>query len=361
MTLTETILSKQSLDFEDIIHILSLEDKAEQQLVFDKALEVKEKTIGRKVFLRGLIELSNICRKDCYYCGIRKSNDRVTRYSLTHEEALESARFAHDNHFGSIVIQSGELLGKHFVDDLEQLISSIHKNFPELLITLSCGEHDIDVYRRWREAGADRYLLRIESSNPELYHKIHPNDVHHDYDKRLTALDNLRKAGYQVGTGVMIGLPWQSINDLANDLLFFRNIDVDMIGMGPYIEHSETPLYQQRHTLWSYERRFSKSLLMIAALRILMPTINIASSTALETLDPQGRQKGLLAGANVVMPNVTPLAKKVDYKLYEKKAGLYFDSSQSLAHIKDSIEQCGDSLCLDNPGIPRHFTDRISQ
>lgn len=347
------------MDKSEIISILSLSKDDEMQAVFDKALSVKEKNIGRNVYLRGLIELSNICRKDCLYCGIRRSNANVMRYSLSHDEVIEAARFTDEAGFGSIVIQSGELLGDAFIDTLTSYVEEIHSLFPELLITLSCGEQTPEVYRRWFQAGAQRYLLRIESSNRELYSKIHPNDEFHSFDARIKALYDLRNEGYQVGTGVMIGLPWQTIDNLSDDLLFFKDLDVDMIGMGPFIEHSETPLYAEREYLWPLKTRFEKSLLMIAALRILMPTINIASSTALESLDPLGRQKGLLAGANVVMPNVTPLYKKQNYRLYENKPGVHLDPSQSMQAIRESIEGCGERICYRNPGVPKHFSDRI--
>lgn len=347
------------MDKSEIISILSLSKDDEMQTVFDKALSVKEKNIGRNVYLRGLIELSNICRKDCLYCGIRRSNANVMRYSLSHDEVIEAARFTDEAGFGSIVIQSGELLGDAFIDTLTSYVEEIHSLFPKLLITLSCGEQMPEVYRRWFQAGAQRYLLRIESSNRELYSKIHPNDEFHSFDARIKALYDLRNEGYQVGTGVMIGLPWQTIDNLADDLLFFKDLDVDMIGMGPFIEHSETPLYAEREYLWPLKTRFEKSLLMIAALRILMPTINIASSTALESLDPLGRQKGLLAGANVVMPNVTPLYKKQNYRLYENKPGVHLDPSQSMQAIRESIEGCGERICYRNPGVPKHFSDRI--
>lgn len=346
------------MDKSEIISILSLSKEDEMQAVFDKALSVKEETVGRNVYLRGLIELSNICRKNCLYCGIRRGNANVTRYSLSHDEVIEAARFTEEAGFGSIVIQSGELLGDAFIDTLTSYVEEIHSLFPELLITLSCGEQTPEVYRRWFQAGARRYLLRIESSNRELYGKIHPNDESHSFDARIKALHDLRDEGYQVGTGVMIGLPWQTIDNLADDLLFFKDLDVDMIGMGPFIEHSETPLYAEREHLWPLKTRFEKSLLMIAALRLLMPTINIASSTALESLDPLGRQKGLLAGANVVMPNVTPIYKKQNYRLYEDKPGVHLDPSQSLQAIRESIEGCGEHIRYRNPGIPKHFSDR---
>lgn len=353
-----TVINKKYFDFDDIVTLLSIEDEVNMQKIFNKSLEVKTETTGRNVYLRGLIEYSNICRKNCFYCGLRKDNSNISRYTLTHDEVMEAARFTYKNGFGSIMIQSGELLGKTFIDVMEGYIKEIHSTYPELLVTLSCGEQSLEVYRRWYDAGARRYLLRIESSDETLYYKIHPHDRYHSFEARKKALNDLRTAGYQVGTGVMIGLPDQTVEHLAKDLIFFRDLDVDMVGMGPFIEHSETPLYDRRNDLWPLKKRFEKSLLMIAVLRIMMPTINIAASTALESLDPQGRQKGLLAGANVVMPNVTPLYKKVNYCLYEHKPGLYLNESQSLKTIHESIENCGEHICYNDPGIPLHYKNK---
>ncbi len=358
MTDIDYILNKDLLEYKDIVTLLSVKDKDDMQKIFDKALSVKTENIGRKVYLRGLIEMSNICRKNCLYCGIRRDNRNAVRYTLSHDEVLESARLTDEYGFGSIVIQSGELLGEEFIETLESYIKEIHQKYPELLITLSCGEQTPEVYKRWYDAGAHRYLLRIESSDEDLYYSIHPKDVNHSFTMRLQALSDLRDAGYQVGTGVMIGLPGQTVEHLAKDLIFFRDLDVDMIGMGPFIEHSETPLYEKRDVLWSLEKRFNVSLLMIAILRIMMPTINIAASTALESLDTLGRRKAILAGANVVMPNVTPLYKKKNYKLYENKPGKHLYPWESLKSIHESIENCGEHICYHNPGTPKHFKDR---
>lgn len=350
-----TVLNKKYFDFNDIVTLLSIEDEIHMQKIFNKSLEVKTKTIGRNVYLRGLIEYSNICRKNCLYCGIRKDNSNVNRYTLTHDEVMEAVRYTYKNGLGSIVIQSGELLGKTFIDIIEEYVKEIHSTYPELLITLSCGEQSLEVYRRWYDAGARRYLLRIESSDKILYYKIHPHDQYHSFETRKKVLNDLRTTCYQVGTGVMIGLPDQTVEHLAKDLIFFRDLDVDMIGMGPFIEHSETPLYDRRSDLWPLKKRFEKSLLMIAILRIMMPTINIAASTALASIDSQGRQKGLLAGANVVMPNVTPFYKKVNYRLYENKPGLYLNESQNLKTIHDGIKDYGEHICYNDPGIPLHY------
>ncbi len=231
----QLILNKDQFNKCDIIALLSA-GGSEMDLLLKRASEVKEKTIGNKVYLRGLIELTNRCLKNCYYCGIRRDNDKANRYFISDEETLEAARFAYENRFGSIVIQSGEIQSESFVRKIESLILEIKKlSDGNLGITLSCGEQSEETYLRWFEAGAHRYLLRIETSNPDLYATLHPAD--HDWNRRIECLRSLKKTGYQTGTGVMIGVPGQTIDDLANDLLFMKEFDIDMCGMCPYIEH----------------------------------------------------------------------------------------------------------------------------
>jgi biotin synthase len=350
------ILEKTVLDRNDLVTLLSVKSTEATNLILEKGYYVKCEGVGKKVYLRGLIELSNKCAKDCFYCGIRASNASVDRYSLSEEEVLQAADFAWKNGFGSLVIQTGEVSGKRFVDMLERLLIKIHEQTNhELTITLSCGEMPLDVYLRWKNAGAERYLLRIESSNRDLYYKIHPKNKKHSFENRIEGLKNLQKAGFQVGTGVMIGLPGQSIEDLADDLLFFKTIDIDMIGMGPYIEHAETPLYALKDQLWPASERFLISLLMLALARILMPDINLASSTALETLDPLGRQKGLLAGANVVMPNLTPVNSRKKYQLYNNKPNLDKDAALSAVSLQKVIEVIGEEIAFREAGNSKHF------
>ncbi|MBL7138476.1 MAG: [FeFe] hydrogenase H-cluster radical SAM maturase HydE, partial [Bacteroidales bacterium] len=272
----EKILQKKEIQAKDIIPLLGLRPPNSSKL-FERALEVKTETVGRKVYFRGLIEYSNRCFKNCYYCGIRSHNTRYLRYQLTDEEVIEAAVYAYRNRFASIVLQSGEDSTQKFITTIERLLREITgRTNHELHITLSLGEQQEETYRRWFDAGAHRYLLRIETSNRNLYQKLHPEDQFHDYDKRLEALQTLRRLGYQTGTGVMIGLPFQTMEDLADDLLFFKAVDIDMVGMGPYIEHEDTPLFQYRHQLLSLQERLELSLNMVAVLRIMMRDINIA-------------------------------------------------------------------------------------
>jgi biotin synthase len=315
----KNILEKDVFTKADIVQLLMCEGD-EQEMLFAKSAEIKEKYIGKKVWLRGLIEFSNICGKNCLYCGIRKGNRNIERYNLSDEEIISAATFAYENNYGSIALQSGELENDNQTARIEKLIGDI-KNLSEgkLGITLSVGEQKPDVYKRWFNAGAHRYLLRIETTNESLYAKIHPNDEIHNFKKRLDCLKSLQDIGYQTGTGVMIGLPFQTIDNLADDLLFMTNFDIDMCGMGPYIEHADTPLIHAADNLLPLNQRLSLTLKMIAIIRIMMKDINIVASTALQAIDPTGREKAIEIGSNIIMPNITPLKYRAGYKLYNNK------------------------------------------
>lgn len=315
----EEVVKQENFTKEDVIYLLSLEGKEKLKL-FEYAADVKRKFVDDKVYFRGLIEFSNICQKDCFYCGIRKSNSDVKRYNLSDEEILKAAKFAYEQDYGSIVMQSGEIMNPAFSRRITSLLKDIVKlSDHKLRVTLSLGEQSIETYKAWFDAGAHRYLLRIESSNPELYKRLHPDNDVHRFERRLEALNDLKKVGFQTGTGIMIGVPFQTMEDIANDLLFIRDFDVDMIGLGPYIEHKETPLYQFKDTLLPLKERFQLTLKFIAILRIVMKDINIAAATALQAIDKIGREKAIKVGANVIMPNITPGTYRDDYQLYENK------------------------------------------
>ncbi len=316
---TSKILEKDILSREDIITLLSSRDK-DRTLLFKKSAEIKEQIIGKKVWFRGLIEFSNVCSKDCLYCGIRKGNKNLKRYNLSDEEILTAAKFAYDNRYGSIALQSGELESPVIADRIENLIFKIKDlSKGELGITLSVGEQTREVYQKWYDAGAHRYLLRIEATNESLYRKIHPENKKHDFSRRLECLKSLQDIGYQTGTGVMIGLPFQTMDDLASDLIFMKEFNIDMCGMGPYIEHADTPLIQYTADLLPLNERFDLTLKMIAILRIMMKDINIVAATALQAIDPIGREKAIKIGANIIMPNITPGRYRDSYKLYDNK------------------------------------------
>lgn len=343
----------------DIITLLKTEGNARNEL-YRKARETRDTFIGNKVYFRGLIEFSNNCAKDCLYCGIRKSNQNVVRYDVSDSEILDACRFAWENRFGSVVLQSGEISSPAFVKRVEHLLKEIKKlSNNELGITLSCGEQSRDTYLRWFESGAHRFLLRIEATNRDLYRKIHPNNDFHSFDRRIEALYLLRETGYQVGTGVMIGLPYQTYEDLAGDLLFFKQLDIDMCGMGPYIEHEDTPLYEYRHILMPREERFDLALRMIAVLRLLMPDINIAAATALQAIDPAGREKAIAIGANIIMPNLTPTAYRKEYQLYEDKPCLDEDAELCRNCLEARIHLAGSEIGYNQWGDSKHFSNRM--
>ncbi|HOE05265.1 MAG TPA: [FeFe] hydrogenase H-cluster radical SAM maturase HydE [Bacteroidales bacterium] len=358
MSYFEEVLTRSNHTHEDIVQMLQAEGDDYVRLL-DFAYRTKQQHIGNKVYFRGLVELSNICDKNCLYCGIRKDNENVKRYVVTDDEVIGCAEYAYERNWGSVVIQSGELNTDNFVNRIESLLKKIKQiGNGALGITLSCGEQSEDVYKRWFDAGAHRYLLRIEASSPELYSKIHPNDELHRYKNRLAALERLKKAGYQTGTGVMIGLPFQSIEDLADDIVFMRDFDIDMCGMGPYIEHAETPLYQYRKALPPLSERLLLTFRMIATLRIVMKDVNIASTTALQTIDPRGRETGLKSGANIIMPNITPVKYHDDYNLYKGKPQIPFETDEYLKQLEQQINRAGDEIAYGSWGDPKHFFRR---
>ena len=341
------------MDRDGLAAAIACEDAAFEAALREEAYRVKVETIGPEVYLRGLIEISNICAKNCLYCGIRRDIN-CQRYELSDEEVLATAKVASRRHFGSVVIQGGERTDPAFIRKITRLLKAIKEIEPAaegelpLGITLSLGEQSREVYEEWFDAGAHRYLLRIESTNPDLYHKIHPNNSLHSYDRRLQALYDLKEIGYQAGTGAMIGLPYQTPEDMADDLLFYKEFDAPMVGMGPYNPHPETPLTLSGVPYPSAERRLALGLKMIALLRLLMPDINIAAATALEVLAPNGREKGILAGANVIMPNVTPDEQRVKYNLYDRKTLLSISAFPS-EDIPIGYGRWGDSKHFKKP------------
>lgn len=358
MSEIDNILSKESLSRDNIIQLLntSPDDRAK---LFARSAEVKTQYVGDVVYFRGLIEFSNICGKNCLYCGIRKGNRNLQRYNLSDKEIIEASKFAYESNYASVVLQGGELEGEVFTNRIERLVKSIKEvSDGKLGITLSVGEQSLDVYKRWFDAGAHRYLLRIESSDKELYYKIHPNDKTHNFERRLQALYDLRTAGYQLGTGVMIGLPFQTTSHLAGDLLFMKELDIDMCGMGPYIEHVDTPLWEFRDKLLPLEERFNLALKMIAILRIMMKNINIASATALQAIDPIGREKALKIGANIIMPNITPGAYRNDYKLYENKPCVDEEASDCKNCLEARIHMSGNRIGYNEWGDSLHFKEK---
>ncbi len=356
----DEILNKESLQREDLIALLGASDPEDMNRIKAKAYEVMKQYCGEEVYLRGLIEFSNLCVNDCYYCGIRNSNDSVHRYTLDLSEVLEIADWCADNGYGSVVLQSGERSDDAFIDYVAEAVAAIKKRsvsekLPEGLgITLCVGEQTYETYKRFYEAGAHRYLLRIETTNQELFSKIHPPEQ--DLQRRIECLYSLKKAGFQTGTGVMIGLPGQTPDNLADDILFFKKMDVDMIGMGPYIIHKQTPMCIFTEEIDNKKDEIYKlALKMIGITRLFLRDVNIASTTALQAMYPLGREEGLLWGANVIMPLLTPTQLRKDYQLYEGKPCLDEYASDCHYCLKSRIEAIGRSIGYDRWGDSKHF------
>ena len=343
----------------EIRALLAVTDPAGLRALYDCAYRVKDRHVGKVVYLRGLIEAGNICGKDCYYCGIRKSNRKVRRFQMSEEEMLREAIWSFEHNYGSVVIQAGERQDAAHVGFIERVVRRISAaTAGKLAITLSLGEQTAATYRRWRGAGAHRYLLRIETTNPQLYRSLHPPD--HDFQTRLDCLAQLRRTGYQVGTGVMSGLPGQTLDDLVADIGFMQAMDVDMVGMGPYIPHHDTPLGQRIAPFGEGERQaaLTLGLKMIAVTRMVLKDVNIAAATALQALSPGGREMGLRCGANVIMPNLTPVKYRQDYLLYENKPCIDEEAEECKSCLEARIFMAGDEIGYGEWGDSKHYKKR---
>ena len=365
LKLLDEVLNKKNYTKEDIIYLMSLKKPEYLEKLYKKAYEVKEKYIGKKAYFRGLIEFSNKCIKDCLYCGIRASNTDVERFDMTKEEILEMAHWAYENRYGSLTLQSGERQDDFFTEYITDLIKDIKKiSNGNLGLTLCLGEQTEKTYRKWFEAGAHRYLLRIETTNEKLYKKIHPNNEKHSFEKRKDCLKLLKKIGYHVGTGVMIGLPEQTEEDLVNDIYFFKEMDIDMIGMGPYVVHKDTPLGKEvlnredNNEEKIYER-FNYGLKMIAITRIFLKDVNIAATTALQAINPLGRELGLKAGANILMPIITIPKHREKYQLYDNKPCIDDNSDQCKVCLTGRVRSVGDTIGFGEWGDSPHFSRSI--
>ncbi|MBI5325198.1 MAG: [FeFe] hydrogenase H-cluster radical SAM maturase HydE [Ignavibacteriae bacterium] len=359
----DDIINRESFTLEDIVYLLSISDKLHIERLKNHAYGIMKQYTGEKVYLRGLIEFSNVCINDCYYCGIRKSNHNVKRYTLENDEIIDTAKWCANQGFGSLVLQSGERNDEQFIEFVENTVRKI-KEFTKsdilpngLGVTLCVGEQSRETYLRFFNAGAHRYLLRIETSNPDLFSKIHPD--FQIFNRRIIALKSLKEVGFQVGTGVMIGIPGQTINDLANDVLFFKEMDIDMLGMGPYIIHSETPMNAYYDDYSERKREIYKlSLKMIAVSRIILKDINIASTTALQAMYPMGREAGLMFGANVIMPMLTPTHVRSEYQLYNGKPCIDEFTSDCFECVQQRIESTGRTVAKDEYGDSRHYFNK---
>lgn len=316
---------------QEIINYLSTDDKE----LFTKADAIRKQYVGDEVHLRGLIEFSNICKRTCFYCGLRNENHNLTRYRLSEDEIIEFAKHGAELGLKTVVLQSGE--DSYFsIDKLCKIVKAIKKF--DVAITLSVGEKTYKEYKALKDAGADRYLLRIETTDENLYKKLHPNM---SFKNRIECLYNIKELGYETGTGCLVGLPNQTIESLANDILFFKELDADMVGIGPFIPHPDTPLGECNLDL---NKNFDLSLKVMALTRILLKDINIPATTAMETINPNGRIIALKSGANVVMPNITQGEYRKQYIIYPNKICTDESPDKCSVCIRSKISSIGRSI-----------------
>ncbi len=324
---TEEILSK-----DELLTLIEISDDDDFSYLCKKANEKKQQVYGDSVFFRGLIEFTNYCKNDCYYCGIRCSNRKVTRYRMTIEDILDVCRIGDDLGIQTYVLQGGE--DSFYTDDiLVEIVTKIKQKYPEKAVTLSVGERSYNSYLRLKTAGVDRYLLRHETATEEHYRKLHPSAL--SLNNRISCLWNLKKIGFQTGAGFMVGSPYQSNENLVNDLLFLKELAPQMVGIGPFIHHENTMFFDFP------DGSVTKTILMIAITRLLLPNALIPSTTALSSLPGNGRTQALLSGANVLMPNLTPIEYRKNYTLYQNKITRGEETAESFYKLIKQVEAIG--------------------
>lgn len=332
----DRLRQERNLRPEELHRLLTGCDDRTLDYINRQAREVSRQHFGNRIYIRGLIEISNCCRNNCYYCGIRKGNPHVKRYRLSDETILACCRQGYGLGFRTFVLQGGE--DPAFTDQrMEQLIAAIRHEFPDCAITLSVGERPREVYERFFRAGANRYLLRHETHNAEHYRRLHPQEM--SLNHRLQCLSDLKEIGYQTGTGIMVGSPGQTADHLVEDILYIGRLQPEMIGIGPFLPHSNTPF--GTHAAGSLKQ----TLLLLSIFRLMHPSAWIPATTALATLAPDGRQRGILAGANVVMPNLSPPDERGNYTLYNNKAALGAESAEGLDLLRKELGEIGYKIC----------------
>jgi len=323
---------------EEFITLLKESSDDDLQYLRERAQLTAREYFDNKIYTRGLIEFTNYCKNDCYYCGIRRSNQCVERYRLTNEEILDCCKQGYELGFRTFVLQGGED-GSYSDDDIITIIKMIKNDYSDCAITLSIGEKDYESYRKFYEAGADRYLLRHETANDAHYGKLHPANL--TLQNRKQCLQDLKDIGYQVGAGFMVGSPYQTLENIAEDLLFLKELSPQMVGIGPFLPHHETPFANEAKG--SYEL----TLTLISILRLLLPNALIPATTALGTIHPNGREQGILSGANVVMPNLSPTSVRKKYELYDNKICTGDEAAECRSCLDRRMKKIGYELAVD--------------
>lgn len=332
INLIDKLFKKQMLSKNEFETLIDNRNKEISEYLFEKARLVREKHYGKSVYLRGLIEFSSYCKNDCYYCGIRRSNKNAERYRLSQEQIMDCCEVGYKLGFKTFVLQGGE--DPHFTDDMIcQIVKNIKKDYPDCAVTLSIGEKKRESYENFKNAGADRYLLRHETANHIHYSKLHPPAL--TLESRKQCIYHLKEIGFQVGTGFMVGSPFQTTANLAEDLMFLKELQPQMVGIGPFIPHHDTQFADTQGGTCEL------TLFMLGLIRLMLPKVLLPATTALGTIDPLGREKGILAGANVVMPNLSPVDVRKKYLLYDNKICMGDEAAECRVCLQRRIESIG--------------------
>ncbi|MFD3158543.1 [FeFe] hydrogenase H-cluster radical SAM maturase HydE [Haloimpatiens sp. FM7330] len=334
--LIDKLFKENYLNGQELLELLNNITEESKEYLMQKAHETSINTYSNKVFMRGLIEFTNYCKRNCVYCGIRASNKNADRYRLSLEEILYVCDMGDRLGYKTFVLQGGE--DDYYTDDkIVEIVSAIKEKHPNSAVTLSIGEKSYEAYKKYYDAGADRYLLRHETASRELYKKLHPNA---SFENRIQCLWNLKDIGYQVGSGFMVQLPGQTNEDYVKDLLFLKKLSPHMVGIGPFISHKDTPLRKEKNGT------VEVTTTLLSIIRLLLPDVLLPATTALGTIDPLGREKGLKAGANVVMPNLSPISVRKKYSLYDGKICTGDEAAECRKCIEGRINKAGFTVDL---------------
>ncbi len=349
VSLLNKLESEHSLALEEYEFLIANIDSESEKLLFEKAVEQRKKIYGNSVYIRGLIEISNICKNDCLYCGIRRSNKLCERYRLKKEDILACCNEGYSLGFRTFVMQGGE--DAFFTDDcMCSIVSEIKKRYPDCAVTLSLGERSKESYRRLFDSGADRYLLRHETACQTHYSTLHPKEM--TLQSRMECLQNLKEIGYQVGCGFMVGSPNQTLRNVALDLKFIEEFKPQMVGIGPFIPHKDTPFADCEAGSAGLTCR------LLAIIRLMLPNVLLPATTALGSIEKGGRERGILAGANVVMPNLSPEEAKKNYMLYNNKLSSGSEAAKNLDELKKQINSIGYEIVTDRGDFRYMKSDR---
>ncbi len=340
--LVDRLAQNHSLELKEYEELIQNRTPELQEYVREKAENTRKSVYGNSVFIRGLIEISNICKNDCYYCGIRRGNKACERYRLSKEEILSCCNEGYSLGFRTFVLQGGE--DGFFTDEIIcEIVNEIKRKYPDCAVTLSLGERSKESYQRLYDAGADRYLLRHETADSDHYGKLHPQGM--SFDTRMKCLENLKEIGFQTGCGFMVGSPFQANETLARDLKFIEEFKPQMCGIGPFITHKATPFRDYP------SGSFELTIYLLSLIRLIHPNILLPATTALGTIHPAGRETGILAGANVIMPNLSPQDSRKKYELYDNKLTSGNESAQEIENLKNSMKNIGYEIVTDRGDI----------